>query len=397
MSTTRQFRFIAGFESRPKSEGKPRHFSMWMAKQRAGYPCGLNSYPGLSGCSAFLFLGVSFRVELFEQIRRAAKEVAERAKWVRLNEERLVSLADVLGDVPVDDGGEWSPGSSEGSPLPGTANPDPVHDGRADADSTLAFILTLDAVNFGSGWFPYLRKRPGQSGYFTIAGGLKDHFDRHGVLAPSALEEIQADECARIFDQPLELAPASELMDLFARSWRDLGALVNARFGGSFAELVKAADHRAESLVRILAEMPLYRDVEHYGDLEVPFYKRAQITCSDLATAFRGSNFGRFDDLDGLTIFADNLVPHVLRREGVLDYDPDLLRRIQAEELIVLGSTEEIEIRALAVYATERLSKLLTSRGRHVLPRHLDTVLWNRGQSGAMKSEPRHRTRCTYY
>ena len=357
---------------------------------------------------------------LFEQIRRAAADVAKRAKWVRLNEDRLNALADVLVDVladaPAGDRGEFdadpledptaqaSATTEDGSavvdpaldPAHDSAH-DPAHDRRADADSTLAFVLTLDAVNFGSGWFPHLHKRPGQSGYFTIAVGLKDYFDRQGALAPSTLAVIQGDECARIFDQSPGLAPASELMDLFARSWRDLGVMVNARFGGSFAGLVEAADHSAEALVRILAEMPLYRDVERYGDLDVPFYKRAQITCSDLASAFGGSSFGRFDDLDALTLFADNLVPHVLRREDVLDYDSDLLRRIRSEELIVLGSAEEIEIRALAVHAVERLSALLTTRGRPALPRQLDSVLWHRGQSRAMKSEPRHRTRCTYY
>ncbi len=38
------------------------------------------------------------------------------------------------------------------------------------------------------------------------------------------------------------------------------------------------------------------------------FYKRAQIVASDLALA----GVARFADLDRLTIFADNLVPHVL-------------------------------------------------------------------------------------
>ena len=33
------------------------------------------------------------------------------------------------------------------------------------------YLLTLDAINFGSGWFPTLRKRAGCSGYFTVACG----------------------------------------------------------------------------------------------------------------------------------------------------------------------------------------------------------------------------------
>ena len=47
------------------------------------------------------------------------------------------------------------------------------------------------------------------------------------------------------------------------------------------------------------------------------FYKRAQIVPNDLAVA----GVADFRDLDRLTIFADNLVPHVLRVDGVLRYD----------------------------------------------------------------------------
>ena len=43
-----------------------------------------------------------------------------------------------------------------------------------------AYLLTLDAINFGSGWFPTLRKRPGCSGYFTVAWALADRFREHG-------------------------------------------------------------------------------------------------------------------------------------------------------------------------------------------------------------------------
>ena len=50
---------------------------------------------------------------------------------------------------------------------------------------------------------------------------------------------------------------------------------------------------------------------------DVGFWKRAQIVPNDLALAGVAS----FSDLDRLTIFADNLVPHVLRVDGVLRYD----------------------------------------------------------------------------
>ena len=132
-------------------------------------------------------------------------------------------------------------------------------------------------------------------------------------------------------------------------------------------------------------------------ELEVPLYKRAQILVTDLAIAFDGQGPGSFRDLDRLTIFADNLVPHVLRVDGLLDYDPDLLARIERGELIPAGSPEEIEIRAVAVHAVERIAAELRASGVPATARELDYLLWNRGSGEEYKTLPRHRTRTVFY
>ena len=98
-----------------------------------------------------------------------------------------------------------------------------------------------------------------------------------------------------------------------------------------------------------------------------------------------------FGDLDRLTIFADNLVPHVLRVDGVLRYEDSLARRIDAGELLEPGR-EEREIRACALHACELIAAELA-----VAPRVLDMWLWNRGQEPGYKARPRHRTRTVFY
>jgi hypothetical protein len=149
--------------------------------------------------------------------------------------------------------------------------------------------------------------------------------------------------------------------------------------------------------------MPYYRDVSRYEDLEVPFYKRAQLTAADLSAAFGGAGFGAFRDVASLTVFADNLVPHVLRRQGVLRYEEALGRRIDAGELLVQGTAEEVEIRALAVHAVERMLAQLRAEAPGTGPpdtptaQQLDSLLWNRGQRPEIKAHPRHRARCVYY
>jgi hypothetical protein len=93
-------------------------------------------------------------------------------------------------------------------------------------------------------------------------------------------------------------------------------------------------------------------------------------------------------------MFADNLVPHVLRLDGLLSFDPGLVERIERGEPIEHGSPEEIEIRACAVHAVELM---IAARADGVTAAELDQLLWHRGQEPAYKAQPRHRSRCTAY
>jgi hypothetical protein len=97
------------------------------------------------------------------------------------------------------------------------------------------------------------------------------------------------------------------------------------------------------------------------------------------------------------TAFADNLVPHVLRLDGVLTYDDELVARIHTGELLTAGSPEEVEIRALGVHAVERLRTALAELGHDVPSWLLDQVLWERGGGATYKAVPRHRARSVFY
>jgi hypothetical protein len=92
-------------------------------------------------------------------------------------------------------------------------------------------------------------------------------------------------------------------------------------------------------------------------------------------------------------MFADNLVPHVLRLDGVLSFDPRLVERIEREELIEHHSSEEIEIRACALHAVE----LIVAARRDTYAAAVDQLLWLRGGQPRYKAVPRHRSRCTAY
>ena len=317
---------------------------------------------------------------LLEQVRTGCKSVAERAAHIRINYDLIPSYALSLLDAK-----------------PSVPEHDPATHYLDRGDDTAAFFLILDSINFGSGYFPHMKKRPRLSGYFTVASCLNDHFRESGPLSALKLSRLTPEDCFRIFKQDPQNRPIAELMQFFARALNDLGNYVQSDFGGSFSGLIEAAGASAERLIQLLIQMPYFCDFELYGAVKVPFYKRAQLTAADLSLAFEGRGLGRFNDLHNLTIFADNLVPHVLRVDQVLVYPEALIQHIESGKLIPAGSTEEIEIRACALHAVEQLKAALNASGHAITSMELDFLLWNRGQQSAYKSIPRHRTRTVFY
>lgn len=284
-----------------------------------------------------------------EEIRIACREVVAAARWVRVDDA-------ALGRIP--------PGE------PPTLDPaDHFLEGPPGAVAT--YVLALDAVNFGSGWFAELARRPGGFGYETVAAALAERF-RAGPWAPEDMKALCAEEVGRLFG----LAPSHPLAGLFSSALRELGGFLE---GQSALELVAESDGSAERLAARLSEgMAMWRD---------PLAKRAQLAASDLVLA----GVADFADLDALTLFADNLVPHVLRRDGALVVDSELERHLDAGRWLEDGR-QELELRAAAIVAGERLARRLG-----VTERDLDGMLWQRGQAGRYADPPAHRCRTTAY
>jgi hypothetical protein len=305
---------------------------------------------------------------IVDDFRNACAWVAQRARRVRIESAKIPAYAASLDVIPSHDG----------------ADPE-AHVSAGSREQRAAFWLTLDAINFGSGWFPTLRKRPGQSGYLTVASGLTDRFAAHGAWGADELVAIDAAQVAATLGQD----PDHELMGLFAASLRDLGSQLAARHGGSFAAVVDAADGSAVTLAQHLSGWASFADLSGYEGRTVPFLKRAQIVGADLHRAGVAS----FTDLQRLTMFADNLVPHVLRLDGVLAFDRELVARIERGELIEHGSGEEVEIRACALHAVE----LIAAARPDSCAADIDQLLWLRGGEPRYKAQPRHRSRSTAY
>ncbi|CAA9470643.1 MAG: Hypothetical protein DUF2419 [uncultured Solirubrobacteraceae bacterium] len=295
-------------------------------------------------------------------IRRECARVARHGRFVRVLEDDVARHAARLPELPP-------------YPPPVATLPD------ADPEHAAAFHLACDAINFGSGWFPTLRKRAGSSGSMTVMLGLRDFFAAPGGgWTAVQLTRLAPAELAPVIGQD----PGHPLVALYALHLRELGSRVLAAYEGRFSGLASRPGLAAE-----LASWPGFRDVSSYAGRLVPFFKRAQLTAYDMVCA----GLAAPGDEGVLTMFADNLVPHVLRVDGLLAYAPGLSARIEAGDPLLHGSREEVEIRACGLHAVE----LIVAARPDLSAPGVDQLLWHRGQEAHYKAVPRHRSRCEAY
>jgi hypothetical protein len=259
------------------------------------------------------------------------------------------AIAATARDVAINDV-DFDPGSISGL--------DPaLHFLDGSPDEVARYVLILDTINFGSGWFAALG-----TGTNALTERLTALTRARG--APWSAEELRAITSRDL--AVLGLDPAHELAQLYAEALNQLGAWLPHDLGDS-----------AEALAESLAELPFFNDPG--------FYKRAQIAANDLHLA----GVVNYPDIGKLTIFADNLVPHVLRHEGVLTYSEALAEMVDNGVELRAGSREEQEIRACALHACEGIARKLG-----VAPALLDNWLWNKGLG--LPGRP-HVTRTTFY
>src|SRR5215207_733280 len=112
---------------------------------------------------------------LTDDIRQAAARVAREAVHVRIDDEALEAYA---------------------AALPPESPPTPDLEG-ADDETRAAFSLQLNAINFGSGWFPTIDKPAGLSGFRTVEAGLR----RRGPWTAGELTTITRAEIAQTLGQ----------------------------------------------------------------------------------------------------------------------------------------------------------------------------------------------------
>jgi len=123
---------------------------------------------------------------------------------------------------------------------------------------------------------------------------------------------------------------------------------------------------------------------------------------ADLWAAFNGDSYGRFDDIDTITMFADYRIPQMLSSLGVLSYSPPLLNALRTKSIIESGHKWEIQLRGCSIWAVELVRQQIL---RHHPDATVNAILIDfflydlakEQESAGVEAIPHHRTRSIWY
>eukprot|EP00963_Diacronema_lutheri_P006750 scaffold587_cov339-Pavlova_lutheri.AAC.74 len=148
----------------------------------------------------------------------------------------------------------------------------------------------------------------------------------------------------------------------------------------------------AAALIKSLAEnLPeLYNDVSILNEVEVCFYRKAQIMATTLHLRFREEHPQLFDfkDIEELTAAADSMLAASLQGQGILKYDEQLAAKIAAGRALLPGSAEENSLRAASVNAVEKLVALTGGNCNAVAFDHYLRQEWRSTNPGSTTRPP---------
>lgn len=186
----------------------------------------------------------------------------------------------------------------------------------------------------------------------------------------------------------------------------EVGAVLLAKFNGSFETCVKQADHSVATLLdAIVTNFACFRDVAVYKGHPVAIYKRAQILIGDIWSCFKNEGLGRFEDIDEITMFADYRVPQALLYYDVFTYDDSLMGKLLANTVLTNGEEDEVAIRGCSIQAVELLKdyafEKLKGQNKGINSILIDHFLWDFRRKHAKEISdmklPFHKTFSIYY
>jgi hypothetical protein len=312
-----------------------------------------------------------------KQVLETTREVADHSEQVRIIRDRARSFSEGLDERAME---HWLKAS-------------PFDFNGLNDEEKLAFLFTFNSTSFSywgnPKWSIQYKGKTFDRGSWSMIASLKRAIDQSRlILDPNYLANLDRAQLAEILRGNTEIP----LLDQRLSILKDVGRVIRDKYG-NYSNVVSSANGDALNLVRrIVSEIPSFNDSSVYNGRPVYFFKRAQLLASDIGNLVNG----RLNNLDELTACADYKLPLVLRREGILEYSPELSAKVDEGIEIPEGSKEEVEIRANTIQAVELIKRNVQETNPRINSMNINDYLWLEA-GNIPRTENYHKTRTTNY
>lgn len=263
---------------------------------------------------------------------------------------------------------------------------------------TVSWIFIVDLLNF-SFWndidFTVTFESVQYKGYWTLCALI----NKSRLIDPEVWATLTFQQLQEYFmgDTDTRMPMLKERLHLL----NEAGRIILEKYQGSVVNLIKSCNFSCQTLIQILLQefQEIWNDVGIFRGEKVYFLKRAQILVADLWAAFDGKGYGRFDDIDTITIFADYRIPQALVSLNLIKYSSpaiDLIRNTILEH----NSDLEMEIRGNSIWAVNLIQKYIQTKSEnHINAILIDFYIWDyvTKDREAFENIPFHKTRSIYY
>ncbi|ORX82644.1 hypothetical protein BCR32DRAFT_267504 [Anaeromyces robustus] len=277
-------------------------------------------------------------------------------------------------------------------------------------EEELNFVALNSLLAFGSGWRDELHEACNRGAANTIKFGIISmHISKmaYGTInhmagltitdissifqIPLLGEEkqnenmpgvtVSTQHCLREFAEKIQYSFHKTAQDLKKNGYRSLAQFIMFLINSTKNEV-----NRAEVILKgIVNVLSVFQDSAIINGKEVFIFKKAQLLVYTLHKAFH-KKYPLFNikGIENLTIFADNVIPTVLIKLGVLVPSSQVFKAIENKENMA-KSNMDVKLRAASIVACERIVKKLKSQNisfmnNEILETDIDTYLWNLGK-----------------
>jgi len=301
---------------------------------------------------------------------------------------------------------------------------------RLSEDESIDATVFVSLLQMGSGYRKKLHAACGSGASDCMLRGILSFILGGKSLSAGVLAHLKSAEIAEIWGIPMSIdepvpnlsfvtmskpGPLASLVNCMTQMLNSVGRELLATGFSSFSAFFKAncalwqegGSPKLGKFIGVLVDtFPSgFRDLYNLKAVaqqvgqgkrveEVWLLKKAQLCAKELGRKFGASHPALFSwpqsPHGSLTAFADNVLPTVLRAEGVLVLSEALGDKVDRGEDV--GAEEACALRSATVVACESLSKLMG-----VSEEYLDQLLWISGKLPKYRSLERHAEPSTPY